>query len=493
MQSSQLKRECKALPMSILPAEPAGASRRAYVTAVALVAAISGFLFGFDTAVINGALVFLRAEFHLSDLQVEMAASSLLIGCVVGAAACGPLTDRFGRRRILAAAGLLFAISALGAAIPHSLAQFATARGIGGIAIGVASMLAPVYIAEVAPAAVRGLLVAFNQLALVSGILASYATNLALSRLGMSSWRLMFGVAVIPAVIFVISLKWVPESPRWLVERGRVAEAHRVLERTLGEAAQSELALIRVAIARESGRWMELFAPGMRRALAVGVALAILQQACGINVVIYYGSLIFSETFAGSSTTAALRASVLLGSINLVATILAATLIDKVGRKPLLLVSAVVMGLGQAALGAVFLLRSPPGMLVVSIMLICVAAFAIGLGPCLWVLVAEIFPTRVRGRAASVATVALWLAATVMTSTFLTLSSAVGMSGAFWLYGAFCLCAAGLTWFAIPETKGRSLEQIEELWTPSGDGSAVTRNSITNATSPRASLSTQRD
>lgn len=449
----------------VTPTERAASHSRLYVTAVSSVAAIGGFLFGFDTAVINGALVFLRREFALTDAQVELAVSSLLLGCVVGAAAAGPLTDRMGRRRLLAGAAILFAVSAIGAALPHTLAQFVTARVVGGLAIGIASMLAPIYIAEIAPPASRGRLVALNQLALVVGILVSYVTNWTLSHFGETSWRLMFGAALIPSVVFAVSLLWVPESPRWLLEAGRAREALAVLTRTLGaEAAKEELAVIQAAIAEESGRWRELFAPSVRLSLVVGVALAILQQVCGINVVIYYGSLIFAEQITGNTTAVALAASVLIGTVNLAATVLATILIDRIGRRPLLLVSSTLMGLGQVVLGAMFLLHPAPTGPILAVILACVAAFAVGLGPCLWVLLAEMFPNRVRGRAVSIATVALWAAAALVTSTFLTLSAAIGTTGAFWLYAGFCFVAAIVTWRAIPETRGRRLEDIEQSW-----------------------------
>jgi SP family arabinose:H+ symporter-like MFS transporter len=435
-----------------------------FVYLVSLVAATSGLLFGFDIAVINGAILFLRQQFALTEWQTEAAASSLLFGCVAGALLAGFLSDRFGRRRVLMLAAALFALSAIGAAIPRTLWEFGAARFAGGIAIGVAALLAPLYIAEIAPARIRGRLVALNQMAIVSGILLAYFVNWALSFGGTESWRWMFAVAAIPSAGFLIALVFVPESPRWLVEFGREAEALRVLARVSGQQeAEREIPRIREAIAEESGTLGQLLQPGYRRALLIALSLAILQQITGINTVLFYGSVLFKEHL-GNTDSAAIGANVAIGLVNFLATFLALWWIDRAGRKTLLLLSAGVMAACQGLLALTFQMQPPPAWLVLPLVLLCVAAFAVGLGPATWVVLSEIFPTRIRGRAMGIATIALWIACIALTMTYLTLVRVAGVSGAFALYGAICGFTALFVWRLLPETKGRTLEEIERSW-----------------------------
>jgi MFS transporter, SP family, arabinose:H+ symporter len=451
------------LPPQAAAAAAAGGSR-VYVYMVSIVAAISGLLFGFDIAVINGAIMFLREQFALSEVQTGMAASALLVGCVAGASFAGALSDRFGRRRILILSALLFAASSIGAALPRDLTEFTIARFLGGVAIGVASVLAPLYIAEVAPPAIRGRLVSLNQMAIVSGILLAYLVNWSLADIGPTNWRWMFASAAVPSALFLFALLFVPESPRWLVKQNRPAEALGILGRLGGhEHAKTELRQIEEAIAEESGSLAELFQPGLRRPLIVAVTLAVLQQVTGINTVLFYGSIIFKE-HAGSGESAALGANVLVGAVNFLATIVALWIIDKVGRKTLLIVSAGGMGASLIALGLAFLVQPPPAGLILGIVLACAAFFAVGLGPAVWVLMAELFPTRIRGRAMSIATISLWLACVALTGTFLSLVRALGVSGAFWLYALMCMVTVAFVWRVTPETKGKTLEEIERLW-----------------------------
>lgn len=438
---------------------------RLYVLLAAAVAATAGLLFGFDIAVINGGIVFLQSELHLNDVQTEFAVSALLFGCIAGAAVAGWLSDRFGRRRVLMFCALLFALSAVGAAIPRTLTEFVCARVVGGLAIGAASVLAPLYIAEVSPARNRGRLVSLNQMAIVSGILLAYLANWLLSFSGPSSWRWMFAVAAIPSVAFLAGLFFVPESPRWLVEMGRSPEALSILAKVNGRTmAAQELTEIERTVAEESGTLAELFQPGLRRAFWIAIALAILQQVTGINTVLFYGSIIFKQQVHSGSDTAAIFANVIVGLVNFFATLIALNMIDKFGRRPLLLVSSGIMGLCQMGLAAVFLIRNPSPVLVLAIMLVCVASFAIGLGPGVWVLLAEIFPTRIRGRAMSIATLFLWAACTLLTMTFLSLAKALTPSGAFLIYAFMCAITFLIVLRSVPETKGRSLEEIEHLW-----------------------------
>lgn len=444
-------------------AAQAGASKsRAYSYRISAVAALSGLLFGFDTAIINGAIVFLRRRFAWSDVQTEIAAGSLLAGCALGAAAAGELSDRFGRKKILLLSALIFAFSSVAAALPSGLGQFAAARMVAGVAIGIASMLAPLYIAEVSPAAIRGRLVGMNQLAIVSGVLISYLTGWALSRLGGESWRWMFAVATVPSLLFFGALFFVPESPRWLVKEGRREEAGRILAR-LGEPP-SQLRGIERTIAEESGSLRQLLEPGLRRPLLIGVTLAILQQVTGINTVLYYGSIIFTEQAGAKSTSAALWANVLVGAMNLIFTIVALATIDRLGRKVLLISAAAGMGVSLTALGAILAAGAASPSPVIGLILCYVACFSFGMGPGVWVVMSELFPTRIRGRAMSVATVALWLACLLITLTFLSLVKAFTAAGAFWIYAVLCALTVWFVWKFVPETKGLNLEEIERQW-----------------------------
>ena len=434
-----------------------------YAWFISIVAACSGLLFGFDIAVINGAIVFLKSQWGLTELQTEWAASSLLAGCVAGAACGGWLSDRFGRRRILMLSAVLFAVSALGAALPRNLNEFAAARLVGGVGIGIASLLAPLYIAEAAPARIRGRLVALNQMAIVSGILLAYLVNWSLSYNAATGWRWMFAVAAIPAAAFFVALFFVPESPRWLTERGRVNEARRVLHRIHGDGDE-ELAGIRRAIAEEQGTLSELLQPGLRRSLVTAIFLAIMQQWSGVNTVLFYGSLILKDQVGGHSDSGAIGANVLIGGINFIATIAAVALIDRLGRKALLIGSASGMAVCLAGMAWAFRLPQPPAAIVIGLMLGCVASFALGLGPGVWVVLSEVFPNRIRGRAMSIATLCLWVACVVLTMTYLSISSALGPSGAFSIYACMCVATALFVWRVTPETKGRTLEEIERMW-----------------------------
>lgn len=436
-----------------------------YVYRVSIVAAASGLLFGFDIAVINGALLFLKQQFSLNESQTGIAAGSLLAGCVLGAAVGGWLSDRFGRKRVLLFSAILFALSSVGAALPQNLPEFAAARFAGGIAIGIASLLAPLYIAEVSPAAIRGRLVSLNQMAIVTGILLSYLVNWGFSFQVENGWRWMFAIAAIPSLAFFIGLFFVPESPRWLVEMGRESEALEILKRTgAPEEARGQLARIRESIAEESGTLAELFSPGMRRALVIGVVLAVIQQWTGVNTVLFYGSLILKERVWHQSASGAIGANVLIGGVNFLATIVALWLIDKVGRKALLMFSAGTMGVCLVCLGAAFRHTPPSPAIVFAAMIGCAAAFAVGLGPGVWVILSEIFPNRVRGRAMSVCTVVLWMACSILTITFLSIATAIGTPRTFWLYAGVCVFTVIFVWRITPETKGQTLEDIEVLW-----------------------------
>jgi len=426
-----------------------------------MVAAIGGLLFGFDTAVINGAIVFIKGQFALSDAQTEIAASSLLLGCVVGASVAAFTSDRFGRKRVLLAAAALFTLSSIGAALPRDLLEFAVARLVGGIAIGIASTLSPLYIAEIAPAQQRGLLVCLNQLAIVAGILLSYSVNYLLTGAGPANWRWMFASAAVPSIAFLFTLLFIPESPRWLVQKGRVQQAESFLVRSVGpQAAAIEIRAIRNAIAEERG---ELLDPAFRKALMVAIVIALASQFTGINTIIYYGSIVFLEHVPHQTASTALWANVIIGVINFVATIAGMLLIDRSGRKRLL--SSAFGGMALSLIGVSAAIRfQASGTVVLIFVLTYVACFAVGVGTGTWVLMAEICPTRVRGRAMAVATVCLWCGTLLVTLTFLSLVNLFTAAGVFLLYAVISIGAFLFVWRGVPETKGKTLEEIEAYW-----------------------------
>jgi len=432
-----------------------------YLYTPVAVAAIGGLLFGFDTAVINGALVFLRHQFALTDSQTEIAASSLLLGCVFGASLAGFTSDRFGRKKVLLAAAALFTVSSIATALPRNIIEFVLARLAGGVAIGLASTLSPLYIAEISPPRIRGLLVSVNQLAIVSGILLSYSVNYALTGAGPANWRWMFASAAVPSGLFLLALLFVPESPRWLVQKGRESEAEQFLSLIKGrDAARVEITAIRSAAAEESG---EILDPAFRKPLMVAILIALFSQFTGINTIIYYGSLVFLEHVPKQTASTALWANVMIGGINFVATFIGMYLIDRVGRKPLM-VSA-FSGMAVSLIGVAAAIRiQAPAIAVLLGVLFYVACFAIGIGTGTWVLMSEICPTRIRGRAMAIATVFLWCGTLLVTLTFLSLVRLLTAPGAFLFYAVICIAASLFVTRAVPETKGRSLEEIEHWW-----------------------------
>jgi len=441
----------------------AKAQSLSYVVLLATTTAISGFLFGFDTAVSDGVLLLLRRQFVLSNLQTEIAASSLLVGCLLGAAGASIIGDGYGRRRSLVASALLFALSSIGAALSSTVTIFSAARLFWGLAIGLASVLTPVYIAEIAPSRNRGALVSLNQLAIVVGILSAYLVNWQVARLGESSWRWMLAAAAVPSIAFLFGLLLIPESPRWLISIGRRDQGERVLARIVGEqSATRQVEAVEQAAAGEEGSWHELFSPNMRKRLAVGMLLALFSQITGINAVLYYGSIIVSEHFPGQSTSMALLANVIIGTVNFLFTIVAMVFLDRWGRRAILIIASggmaialtfLVIGLNVDGISPVLMLAST---------LLYVAFFALGMGPGPWLIISEIFPTKVRGRAASIATSTLWSGTLLVTFAFLSLVKILNLWGTFAIYAAlFCLCCISV-WKMVPETKSRTLEQIQE-------------------------------
>jgi MFS family permease len=492
-----------------------------YLVLICFVATLGGLLFGYDTAVISGAIEYMEARFLLSSAAKGWAASSALVGCVLGCLAAGWLNDHLGRKKVLVVCAVLFLISAIGSAVPEQLALllspaggraggastgvilavFSLFRLLGGIGVGAASMTSPMYIAEVSPAPIRGRMVSLNQLAIVTGMLVVYFVNVHIGRYGdqvdaallarhnvavdqidvqlaalgqlpwnvASGWRWMFASEAIPSLALLLLLLLVPESPRWLTKQGRRDQAEAVLARINGPLrARHEVAAIEKAIAAENGSLRQLFQPGLRNVLIIGVALAVLQQVTGINVFLYFGPGIFTE-LAGAAMDAALLQQVVIGAVNLVFTIVAIWTVDLVGRKPLMLIGFAGMAVSLLTLGlAAYVGRADAWLLI----FICtyIACFALSVGPVTWVILSEIFPTRIRGRALGIATVCLWTANFVISLTFPMLDKNPWLVAKFqhafpfWMYGAFCVLAVLFVARMVPETKGRTLEQIEQSW-----------------------------
>ncbi len=443
----------------------ANADGRYFVYLATAVSALGGMLFGYDIGVISGAILFIQKDFSLSPGMEEIVVSSVLLGSLIGAIGGGILADRLGRRRLLIVTAVVFGLGAIGAALAPGTAWLIAARLVAGAAIGIASFVAPLYISEIAPVGIRGKLVSVNQVALTSGIVISYLVDYAFA--GFGAWRWMFAMAVIPAAAFGIGLMFIPNSPRWLAARGHADQARAVLSRIRApERVEVELGEIQHSVAQQKGHWSELLSPLLRSAMIVGIGLAVAQQITGINTVIYYAPTIFK--FAGlSSSSVAILASVGVGTVNVVLTIVAMLLIDRIGRRPLLLISLAGMTLSLGVLGLAFSLSQLAGSLgwiaVVSLM-VYVGSFAVGLGPVFWLVLSEIYPLRIRGRAMSVGTVANWGANLIVALSFLTLTQVLGKSVTFWLYGLVSIGAWLFAFFLVPETKGKSLEEIEAHW-----------------------------
>jgi SP family arabinose:H+ symporter-like MFS transporter len=441
-----------------------------FVTLYASIAAIGGFLFGYDTAVISGAIGFIKVRFGLEAGMLGWTVSSLIVGAAVGAAFTGVLSDRFGRKKMLILSALLFTIGSIGSAIPDSTAGLVVARMIGGLGVGMTSTLSPLYIAEIAPAAHRGRLVSIYQFAVVTGIFLTFFINASIAGIGndawdiASAWRWMFGFGIIPGIVYLLLLLIIPETPRWLMRQKQEVRALEILEKMNGkEAAKSELhELLNLKNSEDSGSVKELLQPTLRLPLLIGVGLAVLQQITGINAIMYYAPEIFKQTGAG--TNAALTQTVWVGVVNFAFTLVAVWLIDKTGRKALLIIGAAVMAICLFVVGYGFYSEYVSGLLILLFILLYVAAFAVSFGPVVWVMISEIFPTRIRGRATAIASMSLWIADYVVSQTFPLLLEGIGTSATFWLFAVISVIALIFCMKYVPETKGKSLEQIERLW-----------------------------
>jgi SP family xylose:H+ symportor-like MFS transporter len=465
-----------------------------YIILLTLTATLGGLLFGYDTAVISGAVGSLRAYFidprHLTDPNAAnsllgFVTSSALIGCIIGGLLGGWVSTHIGRKRGLIIAAVLFLVSALGAAAPEFLfapighggptymVNFVFYRILGGIGVGLASMLSPMYIAEIAPAKIRGNLVAWNQFAIIFGMLVVYFVNYGISRVGHSDtwlnqvgWRYMFASGAIPSLAFLLLLVFVPETPRYLMLRGNEAGARAVLGKlTSPIEAEGELTEIRASLAEHhSGRLLSF--GGLL--IFIGIMLSVFQQFVGINVVLYYAPEIFKNV--GFDTNASLFQTIIVGAVNLIFTVVAIVAVDRFGRKPLQIIGALVMAVAMLALGTGFALQAT-GLVSLLCMLLYIAGFAVSWGPVVWVLLSEIFPNQIRGKAMAVAVCAQWIANYLVSWTFPILDNnpllvkQFNHGFAYWIYGFMSILAALFMWKFVPETKGRTLEELESLWT----------------------------
>lgn len=494
----------------------------AYLWMISLVAALGGLLFGYDWVVIGGASKFYEAHFHLTDTAATVAAdasfwlklkanalspvgwaqSCALLGCLLGAIVSGGLSDRFGRKPILIAAAANFVISSVGIAFAGTFTNFVLWRILGGVSIGLASNISPMYISEVAPAAKRGLLVAINQLTIVIGILAAqfinwwiaqpvpaelsamlealkplkgaahddalntYLVTMAQTWNGTTGWRWMFAACAVPSIFFFITSLLVPESPRWLCKAGLHDRARRVLDRIGGpEYAAAEMAAIKGTLVHEDKhvRFHELFEKRVLAVLGLGIFLAVFQQWCGINVIFNYASEIFTQ--AGFDMNDALTSIVATGVVNLAFVFVALATVDRLGRRPLMLFGFAGLAVIYVGIGLCYQLKgggtAVPPYLFLTLVLAAIAIYSMSLAPVVWVLISEIFPNRIRGTAMSIAVSFLWIACFILTYTFPILKSLLGVSVTFWIYAGICAFAFVVLLFRLPETKGKSLEQIE--------------------------------
>jgi sugar porter (SP) family MFS transporter len=460
-----------------------------YIWIISSVAALGGLLFGWDWVVIGGAKPFFQRYFQLtSEAQIGWANSCALIGCLVGALVAGASSDKFGRKRLLILSAFLFAVTSLGNALAGNFSIFIFWRMLGGAAIGLASNLSPMYIAEVAPAQMRGKLVSINQLTIVVGILLAQVINWWLVRhlgdeilaklgsnatetakdqfirdswFGQQGWRWMFGLTAVPSLLFFVGMFFVPESPRWLAKNGKPENAKSILRKIGGENyAAAAIADIETTLVNEVNRvrFIELLDIKMFRVVALGVCLAVFQQWCGINVIFNYAEEIFKS--AGYDISSVLKNIAWTGSVNLVFTFVALGVVDRGGRRPLMLFGAAGLAVIYLVLGYCYH-ASVTGLPMLLLVLAAIACYSMSLAPVTWVVISEIFPNRIRGAAMSVAVSALWIACFILTYTFPILNAKLGSAGTFWLYAVICVLGFVFIFFKLPETKNKSLEQIE--------------------------------
>jgi MFS transporter, SP family, galactose:H+ symporter len=462
-------------------------NRKSVVVVIASIAATGGLLFGFDTGVISGAIPFIQDYFALTDSQVENVTALGLIGAVVGAALTGRITDYLGRKKVILASAFIFATGAVWTGLAPTVTQLMISRFYLGLAIGVSSFSVPLYISEISPTKIRGTLVSMFQLLITVGILAAYLSDRAFAdNANLESWRPMLYVGVIPAVVLFVGMIFLPETPRWLMSKGREAEGRKVLSRTEDpEMLDTVIAEMKkeIALAAQQASWKEVFKPWLRNALIIAVGIMFFQQFVGINTVIYYSPKIFlSAGFEGAE--AAIAASVIVGVVNVFFTIVSLFVIDRLGRRKLYFLGVSGIFVALICMGLGFMIPGAGKWFLVISMLVYIAFFAISLGPLGWLIITEVFPTRVRGLGSSIGSLSNWGFNTLVVWTFFKMASAIGnakdvvipegqvlsdvcptcVGSVFWIFAAVALI--GLVWgyYYIPETKGVTLEEIEDHW-----------------------------
>ena len=439
-------------------------ARKNYVLLISSIAALGGLLFGFDTAVISGTTPFIKPYFSLDDFWLGWTVSSLLFGCIIGVISAGKPGDIFGRKKTLMAAAFLFVVSAAGSALATSLVVFIIYRIIGGLGVGIASMLSPMYISEISPAAQRGRLVSFNQLAIVIGILLAFVSNALLVDTGENNWRWMLAVMGMPALLFFVFLFFAPESPRWLVQKGFSEQALVILGKINGSsAAGEELKTIEASIAEEKdrGSFRDVFSPSLRPVLLIGVFLCVFSQITGINSIMYYAPVIFQSIGAGAGN--AVFQTAIIGGGNLIFTFVAIALVDRLGRKPLLIGGVTGMIVSLTSIAAAFYMKRTEGYIILVLILMYIASFSASVGAVTWVIVSEIFPNKLRSKAMSVSIVSLWLANFALILVFPMMLNRLGGATSFLFFDAMCVLLLLFVIFKLPETKGKSLEELEKI------------------------------
>jgi SP family xylose:H+ symportor-like MFS transporter len=446
-----------------------------YILFIALSAALGGLLFGYDTAVISGAIGNLTEYFHLTPIETGWAISSALVGCLIGAFFSDYLSTKFGRKATMFITAILFLLNSVGTALPNSFTMFVIFRIVGGIGVGIASMVVPMYIAEIAPPKRRGALVGNYQLAIVIGIVVVYFVNYLIALQGDANWNLnigwrwMFGSEIIPSLLFLVFIFLIPESPRWLFQKGKSTEAIGVLEKLNSpeDAIQVQNEIQNSLHQEDKNQWKNLVNPSFKRALFVGIGLSILQQLTGINAILYYAPEIFKSL--GSATDVSLLETSILGVVNLIFTLLAIKWVDKMGRKPLLFIGSIGMTIALAAVG-LFIYYDAVGNWVLPFLLLFMASFSISWGPIVWVLLSEIFPSKIRSLALAISVFIQWVANFVVTQFFPSLVEnqwlKTHFNGAFpfFMFSVICLISLLFVWKNVPETKNKSLEQMDALW-----------------------------
>jgi len=430
-----------------------------YIIALSFISALGGYLFGFDFAVISGALPFLKNQFNLNEYWEGFATGSLALGAIVGCFIAGKIADKKGRKPGLLIAAIVFGVSSLLMAISPNRDFFIAVRFMAGIGVGMASMLSPMYIAEIAPAALRGRMVAINQLTIVLGILVTNLVNYSLRNIGTDAWRWMFGLGIIPSLLFFIGVLWLPESPRWLTQMNNTQKAASILTKIGGiNFSNTTIAEIQKSLHTVTKvKYSALFEKNILPAVLIGICLAVFQQLCGINVVFNYTSTIFESI--GATKDDQLLQTVFIGLVNLIFTILAMSLVDKIGRKPLMLFGAGGLAILYVIISQLLAAKSAS---VSWLLLTAIGMYALTLAPVTWVLISEIFPNKVRGKAITIAVLSLWMAYFILTFTFPVLYNLLH-DKTFYLYAAICIIGFVFILRNVKETKGRTLEELEHI------------------------------